>query len=173
MHRAPIPTLAERFERRFARGDAGACWVWNGGKDKDGYGLLTHQGRTYRATRLAWTIATGVAPQGREFVCHHCDNPPCVNPNHLFLGDVRVNSLDMMTKKRWRGSPTTKLSLEAVQQLRAEHSSAFGENSRLARKFGISTAQVSKIMKRQCWADSRDDEMLARVNAMLTQRLVA
>lgn len=151
MHRAPKPTMREVFERRFKPGDESECWIWAGGTDKDGYGLFTYRGMTYRATRLMWRYTfCSVPPKGIQ-VCHRCDNPPCMNPAHLFLGSQLDNSLDMMRKGRWKGSPTTKLTLAQVDRMRQEYTGTFGDKARLARQYGISTAQASKIINGECW----------------------
>jgi hypothetical protein len=77
------------------------CWEWQGGKATGGYGQA-RDGRTGRKTgthRIAWTLTFGPIPSG-FCVCHHCDNPPCVRPNHLFLGTVADNNRDMTAKGR-------------------------------------------------------------------------
>ena len=83
-----------------------ACWVWTGSKHAFGYGLLTKEqsSRDYRAPhttthRLSWELHNGAIP-GALHVLHHCDNPPCVNPCHLFLGTQEDNMRDMFRKGR-------------------------------------------------------------------------
>lgn len=76
-----------------------ACWPILGFRDKDGYGQARLNGRKYRAHRLAWELAFGPIP-GWTQVLHHCDNPPCCNPAHLFLGTQSDNRWDCVTKGR-------------------------------------------------------------------------
>lgn len=80
------------------------CWNWTGAIGAGGYGSFGSGyriGLPQRAHRASWTIHFGDIPDG-IFVCHHCDNPPCVRPSHLFLGTVQDNHADMDAKGRRR-----------------------------------------------------------------------
>jgi hypothetical protein len=75
------------------------CWIWNGFKNKLGYGAKSFQGKPWMAHRLMWALTRSAIPQGM-FVCHTCDTPSCCNPDHLFLGDHKTNQRDMIYKSR-------------------------------------------------------------------------
>lgn len=88
---------AERIERLSVKVPEAGCWIWVGTAGR--YGKFFHEGRPKDAHRAAWLVFKGPIPQGMR-VCHSCDVPLCVNPDHLFLGTAKDNTLDMMKKGR-------------------------------------------------------------------------
>lgn len=78
---------------------SGSCVIWVGCINKSGYGRVRRSGFTYDAHRFSWIINNGPIPKGL-FVCHKCDNPPCVNIDHLFLGTNKDNMIDCASKGR-------------------------------------------------------------------------
>ncbi len=103
--------IADRFWKHVTKGDD--CWEWVGARQSANYGVLNVRkpgsvgGGPVYAHRLSWEIHNGVIPDGL-IVCHRCDNPPCVNPGHLFLGTMADNTADMVRKGRARGWPKGK-----------------------------------------------------------------
>src|SRR4051794_23315069 len=110
---------------KVAAGDE--CWLWTAGKDQDGYGKLAigHGGRQQthtRAHRFAYETFVGPIPDG-YVVCHRCDNPPCCNPAHLFVGTPDENNDDKLAKGR--GAKVWGLPLTRSQQTHCIHGHEF------------------------------------------------
>ena len=97
----PIP-LHERFFAKVAMIPFHTCWEWLGTTSNGGYGTLLHsKKRKEFAHRISWELHYGEIPPGMR-ICHKCDNVSCVNPDHLFMGTARDNTLDMIRKGRHR-----------------------------------------------------------------------
>lgn len=143
----------------------GDCWVWTAARNRQGYGQFWDPRRRTMglAHRFAYENYVGELSRHRfqsgssgDVVCHRCDNPACVRPDHLFLGTQRDNMQDAVTKGRIRRSPgarngRAKLSPGDVAQIRSSATGRYGERSRLARQWGISTGHVSKILNGSAW----------------------
>lgn len=135
------------------------CWPWHGARSSCGYGnfkLLDRKNTP--SSRLAYYLSSGHWP-GELLVCHACDNPPCCNPAHLFLGTTRDNAADMMAKGRWRGgnnkrtnNPQARLTEEDVAEIR--RSIAFGQtNVSIAARYGVTHSLISAIRRGKAWRD--------------------
>jgi len=126
------------------------CWIWTGGLDGKGYGRAAIGGGKRRgAHRVSWMINVGEIPEGL-YVCHTCDNPPCVNPEHLFLGTQFDNMADAREKRRNNyGSRNggAKLTDAQVLQIRADPRI----QRVIADEYGIGQAQVCRIKTGANW----------------------
>lgn len=137
----------DRFIEKVLK-QADGCWGFQSSKARGGYSRFHLQGRTRRAHIVSYELFKG--PAGGKFVCHTCDNPPCVNPEHLFLGTPAQNSSDMKAKARQARGPTSgrsKLTESAVHQIRA---STLTQQA-LADQFGVSQVAISKVQLRCNW----------------------
>lgn len=108
----------EYFWQRVNKTGEEDCWEWRATKDKDGYGQLRAWGRGELAHRVSWILHNTQIPEGL-YVLHKCDNPACVNPSHLFLGDAADNMHDALRKKR--RTKTVKIQHELIPQILEEY----------------------------------------------------
>ena len=168
----PIPAITERNKRNFfekisTTPTETGCLEWTANKLPKGYGVFGLTGGNFLAHRIAWFLATGIDP-GELLTCHTCDNPPCCNPEHLFLGTAADNSGDK--ERKGRGNQPTgnrngsrlhrqrmprgdnhchaKLTTEQVILIRAD--TRF--HRVIAADYGIKGPQVCLIKQRKSWA---------------------
>lgn len=145
-------SIAARFWLHVVRGPD--CWGWLGTTDPKGYGRVMHGGRHVRAHRLSWEVNRGPIPAGMQ-VLHSCDNPPCCNPAHLFLGTNADNVRDREIKSR-RTAPAgsessrSKLTEDAVRSIRIERSSGSTFAS-IASRYGVTPGAIRHIVAGRTW----------------------
>jgi HNH endonuclease len=155
----PRDRLQIRFEKYFTKASPEDCWLWKYAYDKDGYGQIGvgSSNLSGRSHRRAYQLYVGEIPPG-IYVLHTCDNRPCVNPHHLFLGTQKDNIQDMITKGRRVQSNTVgehngraRLTEEKVRLIRRLSSEGY-RTCDLARKFGMSWTATSEVISRESWS---------------------
>jgi len=148
------PTLAERFWSKVSKTES--CWIWTGGSLESGYGMIRVGGsdkRKLEAHRVSWILENGFIPDGL-CVLHKCDNPPCVNPKHLFIGTLQDNVRDMNQKGRSSGGRiprnqfSRKTSEEDVVEIRELYASGNYTMKQLATRFGYGYRTIRRIIAR-------------------------
>lgn len=137
-----------------------SCWLWTGATRDFGYGVINmggRNGKAERAHRLSWILHNGEIPENM-CVCHICDNPLCVNPDHLFLGTRDDNNKDMQQKgrydkvKRPKGEKHGQSKLDNTQVIALREERLNGANYKsLAEKYQISIASAQRIATRKSW----------------------
>lgn len=130
------------------------CWNWKAGKDTHGYGQMNANGRKRLAHRISFEVHRGLIPEGK-CVCHRCDNPACINPDHLFIGTQAENVADMIAKRRDRkasqkGEAHGQAKLTEADVI-AIRSNAHSSQSDLAARYGVSPSQIGNIRRGKRW----------------------
>lgn len=134
------------------------CWNWTGPRIPKGYGYMTVDYVKNYIHRLAWQTYNGPIPTGKH-VCHTCDNPPCWNPAHLWLGTNMDNRRDSVEKRRWSHGDTklngernrqAKLTEPEVTEMRALYVSGVSMAD-LARKYGRNSSTIEHVIWRHSW----------------------
>jgi hypothetical protein len=147
MKKTPVE---ERIKRNVTIKDS--CWEWNKALFKDGYGQIQEGGKSQRAHRVSYLTFVGEIKEGM-CVCHSCDNPKCVNPEHLFLGTYKDNALDKVVKNRQakgalngnsKLTPRKAFIIKTLLNMKQLH-------KEIATKFKISVPTVSRISRNIAW----------------------
>lgn len=129
-----------RFSNKINREvGSNGCHEWIGSKSKKGYGYFHHKGKTKKAYRISYELFYGPIPSGLH-VCHICDNPSCVNPEHLFLGTNTDNYQDKIKKNR-QYRPPKKFTQQELLYIRS-YPRYWGSLSALAKEFNCSTSTM-------------------------------
>lgn len=140
----------DRFWSKVSKTDK--CWMWTGASARFGYGNSYFNGKNVPAHRLSWILENGEIPKGMN-VCHKCDNPRCVKPDHLFLGSQAENMRDMRQKNRGAKGErhgSAKLSLEDVLQIKLALKQGRTQTS-IALEHHVGVPQISRIASGKRW----------------------
>jgi len=170
-------TFQSRFWSHVDKRDS--CWLWTGTTNRAGYGVLSQGYRQFLAHRVAYELTYGPLPD-EYFACHHCDNPPCVRPDHLFAGTNAENTADRNRKgrqvkdchvapehrpygqrngaythpesvRRGEANGSAKLSIADIKAIRQEYDTIATPISRLAVRYGVSSSSIGDIVHRRTW----------------------
>lgn len=150
---------AVRFWKNVQKAGPDECWLWLAGRTRQGYGKFTvrvdvNKERTLGAHRVAWRLTHDREPVG--LLCHRCNNPPCVNPAHLYEGTIQTNAVDRAAAghdRRGEDSGKAKLTEALVTEIRA----AYQPGARnagpvaLARRFALPVSTVRNVVYRLTW----------------------
>lgn len=145
-----------RFFSKVSKGEPGGCWHWNAARMQSGYGNFGIDNYVHKAHRVSYALHNGSIPEGL-MVLHKCDNPRCVNPEHLYAGTAKQNSQDAV--RRGRHSPgkvvgeashLAKTTDVMVRNMAALHCAGFSEMDLVA-MFGFSRSIVSSVIHGRAW----------------------
>lgn len=153
--------IVERFWSKVNQADGlDSCWEWKSTRSHT-YGVFFYSNTSSKVAvfshRFAWELTNGPIPGGL-CVCHHCDNPPCCNPSHLFLGTRGDNIRDAVAKGRnYVPEPMgekhhkAKLTEDDIRSIRAIYASGKQTQAQLGLRYGVDRAHISTIVLRKCW----------------------
>jgi len=153
-----VKNSLDTFWERMHHAESG-CWEWTGARGgKMKYGVIRIKGRLYKTHRIAYELAYGPIPEGK-IVCHRCDNPPCCNPGHLFLGTYTDNVIDCIQKGRalrnavkGEDSHLSKLTEQVVAVIRQRYAAGGVSQSQLAQEYGVRKSTIGHIVRGDTWA---------------------
>ncbi len=141
------------FSKIAATADPERCWLWLAATNAAGYGRFRVSPSMELAHRVSWEVFKGPIPDGMN-VCHDCDTPACVNPDHLFLGTQADNLADMTRKGRRRGgggagikNGRAKLTERDVLDIRLSEETCVA----LGRRYGVNHVAISRVRRRESW----------------------
>lgn len=144
-----------RFFSKVSKGKS--CWEWIGCLHEQGYGIARREGQKVLAHRLSWEIHFGKIPIGME-ICHRCDNPKCVKPDHIFVGTHQDNMRDMMAKGRnadmnGEKNGNHKLNAGDIKNIRSLYTTGNYSQRELAMKFDVHQTNIGHIVRANTWMD--------------------
>jgi hypothetical protein len=156
-----MKTLYDRFWEKVSYGTPWECWPWQAATNNEGYGKIWYDGKLRLATHVSWMLRYGQLPS--KHLCHTCDNPPCVNPDHLFEGTFQDNYNDMVAKGRKSIKLSTnkdgenngrhKLTASQVLHIRELYEQGRYTSRELSQLFKVGRTTVYEILQRKRWVN--------------------
>jgi len=147
-----MKSVEDRFWEKVDK--SGSCWTWTAFRDKDGYGLFKVDGKNIGAHRFSYTIENGRIENGK-LICHSCDNPSCVRPNHLWLGTHKDNAQDKVRKGRVQNqngelNPNCMYTENNIRAMMKLLKSGMKQKD-IGKLFGVRQQYISKVKNGQTW----------------------
>jgi hypothetical protein len=146
-------TSSERFWAKVSVGSDSDCWIWKYGRNNTGYGELSFNGKRQLAHRVAYSLHHDISLP-TLYVLHACDNPPCCNPSHLFLGTQKDNMRDCKSKSRARNKPRrgeqhhkAKITAEDAKTIRVSDE----PTALLSARYGLGYSSIQRIKSGSSW----------------------
>lgn len=136
-------SIEDQFWKRVKKEDG--CWIWTGAKSSAGYGQLRHKNKLYYAHRISYKLHYGKDP-GEFHVLHKCDNPACVNPEHLSLGSHLDNMHDCIKKRRRHDGAKACLTEKMVIDIKDLYEKKKITQKAIAEKYGVDQSHICKIV---------------------------
>jgi hypothetical protein len=139
------------------------CWNWIGSLTQDGYGRFRIEDRKFNAQRVSYWLYKELGEsnllsyfRNHQIVCHHCDNPSCINPGHLFLGSHKTNAQDKARKGRGNAPignehGMARLGEAQIVEIRSAYKGSLATQQSLAKIYGVSRGHISAILTRKTW----------------------
>jgi hypothetical protein len=149
--------FSTRFWSKVDIGNSDECWEWQATRNAAGYGnVRLGAGWIVTASRVSLALKFGGKLPKGAVACHTCDNPPCVNPDHLFIGDQSLNAQDSVAKGRANRSRGTahrdaRLNPDAVRYIRSQDTSVRGAMAHLCERYGVSDTAIRRVRIGRTW----------------------
>ena len=144
-------TLEQRFWEKVNKSAPNGCWEWTASLNQRGYGMFANckDGQLAHRISLIWS---GKDLTGK-MACHHCDNPKCVNPSHLFVGDAKSNMLDKVNKNRHHNIKIRRFTKEEIESIRNSRFWTRETYSSLGRKYHVNATTIRDIVLKNSYKD--------------------
>lgn len=140
-----MTSALERFEDKYQPEPNSGCFIWLAAISASGYGRIFFEGKNERANRVSWKLHRG--EPGELYVLHRCDNPLCVNPDHLFLGTHEDNCLDKSRKGRVPNAKLDPQKVRDIRRMRREGRSLL----QIASRFSVNQRTILSVVNRENW----------------------